>query len=219
MAASNSKNVKIQVLKVNATGIAITPTDASTANPSVILTATTLTAADGDVAVLAADSTGLTTIDGKSFIIGGLVADTSFNLLGSKAALDTSVFAAVTDITVHGAADWLTLCLSSFTINAGSPSTTSTATFCDPTSSVPSAVVESGTIDVGGYIDITSADYQDMLDWDDAGGQRMFRVLLPKNGSMLFEATIGSLSWDIPIDGALGWNASMTLAGKPRHIF
>jgi hypothetical protein len=222
MAASNSKGVTIRMLRSSASGISITPTGASKADPSVIAAAALMTTANGDIASLAADSTGLKSIDGKAWPVGGIAGTgtpTSFTLLGSKAANDSGTFAAGTAITVYRPADFITLCLSQFSVNPGSTSTTSTATFCDPTSSVPSAVSEAGTVDIGGYIDITAADYQEMLAWDAASGSRLFDIVLPNNGDIIFHGTLASMNWDIPIDGALAWSATMTLDEKPRHLF
>lgn len=221
MTASNSRGVTIKVLKVGAAGVAITPTGATKAKPSQIATASTATMADGDMVVLPAAATGLNTIDGKSWVVSGMVADTTFDLAGSDTTADTGVFAAgASDIMLYKNADWQTLCLSSFSLNPGSPSTISTGTFCDPTASVASAVVEAGTIDIAGYIDITANDYKELLAWDLAGGQaREFRIDLPNNGTLVFKASLAQINWDVPVDGAIAWSGQLTLAGKPRHLF
>lgn len=219
MTARNSKGVTIEIVKSGATGTPITPTGASKADPAVVTTAATSNMVTGDLLKFESDSTGLPTLDGKYWVAGTVNADTDFEVLGADTTNDGGTFAAGSDITLFGPADMVVLCLSAFDISPESPTTISVGTFCDPTATLPGATTGAGTVSIAGYIDIADPGYLEILDWDESGGERQFRITLPGNGYLVFTGTLANVNYDLPIDGAMGWNAEIALSSKIRHVF
>jgi hypothetical protein len=166
-------------------------------------------------------ATGFPELDGKVFVVGSVGTGT-ITLRGANITGTTGTLAATPSLQHWAAADFTCLCLSEFTLNPGSPSTISTATFCDPTASVPSSVVEAGTINIAGFIDGAAADYKALIQADLDGVARNFRITLPNtavNGYIEFSGVVSALSYSLPIDGAAGYSATITLGGKVRHLF
>ncbi|MFZ9372062.1 MAG: hypothetical protein ACO25M_09345 [Limnohabitans sp.] len=207
--------------KGSSSGTAITGgTSVSNAKPAV-LTGTGMTVpAAGDLIIIT--GSGNAKIDGKPFVVAATPAPsaTAITLEG----LDlTSESGAVTltgaVVTQFAAADLECLCLSSFEINREAPGTISVATFCDPSASVPSVVTQAGTVNIGGFVDISAADFKEVLAAEQDGKNRHFRVSLPGNGHIVFDGVVSGFAYQIPLDGAQSWTAQITLAGAPRHLF
>lgn len=218
--AKSTAGTKICIVKDGATtGVSVTATGASKAAPCEITTASTGTLKNGDLIFVPADGTGLSEIDGKWFVIAALVADTSFNLLGSDTTGATGTFAAGTAMKGHGDADMQCLCLSSIGFNRDQPSTISVATFCDTTASIPGSATSAGSVDFGGYVDITDSDYKELLKLEASGAETVFRVTLPNNGTIVFPATINQITVDIPLEGSVAYSGSATLKSAARHLF
>lgn len=220
MTASNSKGVTIRVVNPTAVATDVTPTTISAAKPAVVDVAATTGLAEGDLIFVPTGATGMPSLDGKWFTVGNIVAATSFTLVGSDTTGETYTAGADPELKHYGIQAGTTLlCWSSMTFNIGAPTTISTATFCDPSASVPGVVVEAGTVDFAGYVDISSTDYPLLDKMFQDGGEHIFRIHLPKNGDIVFRGTIGSFGLDVPIDGAIGYSGSITLASKPVHIY
>ena len=218
--AKSTAGTKICVVKDGATtGVSVTPTGASKAAPCEITTASTGTLKNGDLIWIPAAGTGLSEVDGKFWIVTNLVADTSFDLLGSDTTASTGTFAAGTGIVGHGDTDMQCLCLSSISFNRDQPDTISTATFCDTTSSIPGSATSAGSVDFGGYVDVTDADYVELLKLEKSGKDTAFRVTLPNNGYIVFDAIINQVTVDIPLEGAVAYSGSATLKSAARHLF
>ena len=220
MAAKSTKGTKICIVKDGATGVSITPTGASLAAPSVILTADTDTLKNGDLIYLGAAATGIPELDGKRWIVDALVADTSFALLGSDATGSTGTFAAGTTMKGYPeAASLQCICLSGITFNRDTPDTISTATFCDTTSSIPGSNTSAGSVDFTGYVNIAEADYKELLKLEASGKDTAWRVMLPGNGYIVFDAIVNQISIEIPLEGPVSYSGSATLKSAARHLF
>lgn len=220
MTARSTRGVKIWMSRADATGVAVPITDVTSAAPAVVSTASTTGLTEGDLIVIPAGATGMASIDGKSYVVSNIVADTSFELLGSDTTGDTYSAGAAPDLMQYDAAQMVNLCFATFSRNAGSTSTTSVATYCDPTATLANPVVEAGSFDFTGYIDVTSDDYPELVKAYDDGNLRHFKIDLPgDNGAIVFDGTVSSLDVDLPVDGALGYTGSITLAGRPIHLF
>lgn len=213
--AKTSKGTKICVVKSSAAGTSITPTGATTAKPVEITAANTLKV--GDLVTLAADSTGLSEVDGKTWVVGTASA-TKFTLLGSDAAASTGSFAAGTAITGYSETDLECICLSSIGFNQDTPQPISVATFCDTTASIPGNP-GSSSIDFAGYADISGTDYAFMLDLAATNDMAHWRIMMPNNGYIVFDGTVDSINWGVPIEGAYTYSGTATLASAPRHLF
>ena len=220
MAAKSTKGTKICILQDGAAGVSITPTGASLAAPSVVLTADTDTLKNGDLIYLGAAATGIPEIDGKWWVVDALVADTSFALLGSDATGSTGTFAAGTTMKGYPEATTMQcLCLSGITFNRDTPDTISVSTFCDTTASIPGSNTSAGSVDFEGYVDVTAADYKELLKLEASGGETTFRVTLPNNGVIVFPATISQISVSVPLEGAISYSGSATVKSAARHLF
>lgn len=215
--AKSTRGTKICVVKTSATGTSLTVTAATKAKP-VELTATN-TLANGNVIKIPAGSTGLPEIDGKSFVVANVAAG-KFELLGSDATASTGTFlAGAAKPTAYAESDMECLCLSSMTFNRDTSTPASVATFCDPTATVPGPAAGAGTLDFGGYIDITDTDYAALLDLVDSGLETIWRVTLNQNGYVVFPAIVSQIDMGIPIEGAYTYSGTATLSSSPRHLF
>lgn len=215
--AKSTRGTKICVVKPAATGTSLTVTGVSKAKPAEVTATNTFKG--GEVITIPAGSTGIPEVDGKSWIVDTPIG-TKFNLLGSDSTGSTGTFAAGTaKPSVYAEADMECLCLSSLSFNRDTSSPVSVATFCDPTSTVPGPDASAGSVDFGGYVDITDTDYAALLDLEELGTEVVWRITMNSNGYVVFPATITQIDLGIPIEGAYTYSGSATLGSKPRHLF
>ena len=216
MSAKSSKGVQICLSgPVDTAGsyTSATITDITPTAP-VVITATN-TAKPGDLITIS--GTTYTELDGKTFIAGPNTSATEIELIGSDgtaaATIDkftgtAKVFSEVT-----------CLCLNALAINSDTPGTVSVGTYCDPTASIPSVVVQAGTLTFGGYVDITAEDYPALLEASEDGLQRLIRIELPSNGYIVAPLVVSQITWELPLDGAIAFTGTATLGSKPVHRF
>jgi hypothetical protein len=216
MSATSSKNVQV-CMSTDTAATTLSPTAITAAKPAA-LTVTASTLVTGDLVFV--DKTGIAALDGKWWVVGAASTATSVVLLGSdNTGGATAVAPGAIVNTRSGTGSMECLCLSNFAIQRDTPGTISVATFCDPSASVPSVVTQAGTVTIGGYVDTNAADFKAVVAADLDGKKHQFRVTLPGNGYIVFEGVISGFSYDIPLDGALAWSATITLSGVPRHLF
>ena len=221
MAAKNSKGVTICVTKGGATPAALIPTGIakeSSGKRSEITVASVTGIVVGDLIKIPVAGTGFKELDGNSFIVASVGSGT-FTLAGSDLTGTTGVLAASPSVQHYTKNDMVCLCLSDLKFNAEKGSTISVATYCSPSASIPSASTTAGTVDLAGFVDITAADYVELLDAEVDGVERIFVVKLPSNGEIIFPGVVGSMAWQIPLDGAVSYEASLSLGSRPRHLF
>ena len=218
MKGSSAKGVEIFMSVAGATPLSLVPTEISASNPTVASIPDTSTLVSGQA--VAVSGTGFSEIDGRTFIIGTIVPDVSIVLVGADTEGSTETLGATPKLDVYEAAQVQMLCLASLAISSEVPATISTATYCDPSSSIPSAAVQAGTIALTGWIDPTCADYQQIILAEDDGLNRIFYIVLPNNmGTIMTGGEISTLAYDIPIDGALGFSTTLVCSTKPVHLF
>ena len=221
MTARNSKGVTVCVTKGSATATPFTPTaiaksvTAGDNRVHIAITPTTNYKA-GDLIKIPAGGTGFADLDGKTWTIGAVDAN-GITLNGTTYTAGTLAVAPTVDH--YAASDMVCLCLSDLKFSAEKGTTVSVATFCDPSASIPSASTTAGTVDVGGFVDVTTNDYKEIVAAELDGAERIFRVMLPSNGEIVFPAIVSTLGWDVPIDGAVAWTAQLALGSRPRHLF
>jgi hypothetical protein len=221
MAASSSKGITVYLSKGSATAAEQTISAITAAKPAVLTLASTAGFVKGDVVKIM--GTGIPKLDGKIFTVGAVVgaATNTIELVGSDLTGVTIPPLTATAKAQHwNATDMVTLCLSTLGINAETPGTVSVGTFCDPSASIPSVVTQAGTMTLGGYIDNTDLGYAELLLAEIDNKSRILDIKLPGSlGSIVAEVTIGSVIYDLPIDGGLAFSASAALATKPVHRF
>ena len=214
MAVTNSKGVKICITDGSA-GTSVTPTAITKAKPAEVTATNTLK--DGDIVVI--KGSGFSELDGKTFVVANS-SSSKFELLGSDTTGSTGTLGATPTATAYPASGLVCLCLSSFTINSDAPGTIDVSTFCDPSASIPSGVGSAGTFDFSGYVDTTSTDYPALLKAVEDGAERYLRVVIPgNNGYIVAPVKFSSVTWDLPIDGAVGYSGSGVFSTKPAHRF
>ena len=218
MKGSSSKGVEIYMGKAEATPLELTPTAISAAKPAVVSLASTTGISEGDAVKVS--GTGFKELDGKWFTVGTIATDTSIELVGSDTSGSTATLGSTPVLTVYASDDVVKLCLASIAITADTPATVSTATFCDPTASIPSAIQQAGSIAITGWIDPTCEDYREILLAEEDAEKRVFYIALPNDmGTIMCEGTMSAITFDVPIDGALGFSTTLVLSSKPVHLF
>jgi hypothetical protein len=224
MAAKNTKGVTVCVTKGSAIAATVIPTAIAKSTTSgdsraEIKVTPTTSYKPGDVVKIPAGGTGFSVLDGKSFTIGSVSAS-GFTLNGTDWTVTPSGSLASNPTMDHYEEnDMVCLCLSDLKFNAEKGSTVSVATFCDPSASIPSASTTAGTVDIGGFVDISTADYKEIVAAELDGVERIFRIMLPSNGEIVFPAIVSTLGWQVPIDGAVAWEAQLALGSRPRHLY
>jgi hypothetical protein len=174
---------------------------------------------DGDIVVFANGSTGFSEIDNRRFIVAN-VTGTKFDILGADTSASTDSFAAGTvKPMAYVATDLVRMCWSSMGFNPEEPQTISVGTFCDPSAQIASTVVGAGTVDFAGYVDTKAPDYLAMILAEADGNAHEFRIALPGNGYIVFNASVSALNVDVPLEGAVAYSGTLTLLTKPHHLF
>lgn len=216
MSAKSSKGLTICITKGTAAPTDLIPTAITQAAPAVV-TCTVAGVANGDLVFI--DGTGMASIDGKIWTVANVGA-ADLELLGSDTTQDAAFNAGATLKANHyGTTDMECLCLSSLSVSSDTPGTVDVGTYCDPTASLPSAATSAGTLDFAGYVDITDTDYAELLLAAEDGKLRYIRIMLPSNGYIVAPVTFASMTWDLPLDGAVGYSGTAVLGSKPRHLF
>jgi len=223
MAGKPANGTTVFISKSGATGTALDVTAVTKAAPAVLTVTDTLTAQVGDVIHFPALSTGMSEIDGKTFIAGA-VDDTgkTIDLLGSDTTASTDTFLAGTNKPmVSLAADFIELSctLSAITINRGTTDTVSVGTYCDPSASLPGAAAEAGTLDLEGFVDITDEGYKELLKAEADHEVHAFKIAWPNNGYLLASGVVTQVSQGAPLNGGIPFTASMVLSSAPVHLF
>jgi hypothetical protein len=221
MTARNSKGVTVCVTKGSAVPNVDTPTAIAKAtgvndNRVHIDLASTTGYSPGDLVGIPDGATGFACVDGKAWTVGEVDA-TGIILNGT--VFSTGTLSATPSINHYDSTQMVCLCLSDLKFSAEKGTTVSVATFCDPSASIPSASTTAGTVDMGGFVDVSTADYKEIITSEADGVERMYRIMLPNNGEIIFPAIVSTLGWDIPIDGAVAWTAQLALGSRPRHLF
>jgi hypothetical protein len=216
MPAKSAKGLTICITKGGVTPTDLAPTAITQAKPAVV-TCTTTNVQDGDIVI--PKNTGMTSLDNKMFIVANKSA-TDLELLGSDTSKDGVFTTGGTEKLEHyQKTDMVCLCLASISITADTPGTVEVGTYCNPSASLPSAAASAGTLDFSGYVDITDPDYQELLKAVDDANQRFLRIMFPNNGFVVFPVTFSNITWDLPLEGAIGYSGSAVLGTNARHLF
>ena len=217
MSAKSSKGVIIALsgpVDTSGSFTSATITDISSSSPTII-TATN-TAKPGDL--ISINGTTFALLDGKTFVAGPNTSATEIELIGADSTSITTPPQTFTG-TAKVFSEFTNLCLNALAINSDTPGTVSVGTYCDPTASIPSVVVQAGTLTFGGYVDVAAEDYPALLAAQEDGLQRLIRIELPANGFIVAPIIVSQITWELPLDGAIAFTGTATLGSKPAHRF
>jgi hypothetical protein len=219
MAAISTKGISIHLSKGGVAATELVPTAISSAKPAVVTVASVANLAKGDVVKM--EGTGFKELDGKTFTIGTIVsAANTFELTGSNTTGTTGTLGATPKAHVYRIVDSVKLCLASIDFSTSEGSTVSTGTFCDPSASIATPATTAGTMSLTGYVNAADPDYAELLVAEADGATRMLSIELPQNnGYIVAPVTISSVSWQTPLEGAIGYTFSGSLGSKPVHLF
>lgn len=215
MSARSTKGLKIYLSKGSAKPNELTPTAITSAKPAVV-TCTATGVKDGDLVFV--NGTGMPSLDNRLFVVSGATG-TSITLVGSDSTADTYAAGGSETVKHYAMSDMERLCLSSITVNTDEPGTISVATYCDSTATLPAPSTSAGSVNLAGFVDITSTDYLELLAAAEDGTERMMMIALPNNGYLVAPITLSSISWDLPLEGAIAWSGTGALGSAFRHIF
>ena len=219
MGASNSKGIEVLIATSAATGTSLTFTGVTKAAPAVVSVADVTALVEGEVIMLAADTTGMASLDGKYFVITNIDGTAkTFELAGTDTTADDA-FTAGTDAKVYLNTALQRLCLSSLTYNASEPEQIATGTFCDPQASISSIAGDAGTVEMTGFIDINDAGYKFIIDACKKETIAFMKEKLPNNGWIVSNIKFSNTNWSTPLDGALGFTTTANLQTKPEHVW
>jgi hypothetical protein len=215
MTASTTIGLESYLTKASATPVALVPTAISKAKPAEVTVAASTGVVAGDVVYMA--NTGFKELDGQYFI-AGTVAATSIDLVGSDTTASTGTLAATPELVAYPVLDMVKMCLATVDPASEAAGTTSVGTYCDPSATVPS-VSQAGTLTMTGFVD-NQAYYEELNLAAFDGVQRILNVVLPQGlGNIVVPATLSSIGWQLPVDGAIGFTTSGAMGTKPRHRF
>jgi hypothetical protein len=217
MSASSTIGLETFLTMGDAVPTVLVPTAITKAAPAEVTVASVAGIADGDLAHVG--YTGFPELDNRWFIVGA-VDDTanSFTLVGSDTTGSTATLGPTPDISVTSQMDMVKMCLSAVEPAAESAGTTSVGTFCDPTASIP-AISQAGTLTLTGFVEL-GAYYSELLLAVEDQKERVLDVKLPQNlGDIVVPAVLSTISWALPLDGAVGFTVTGAMSTKPRHLF
>lgn len=214
MAAQNTMNVSFWL--TTGTPVVSTMDSAPTKGDPTVISVSTTGGANGDIAVVS--GTNWSRLD-KPQIVSDYSAS-GFTCLGCNTTSESATPKAGS-VSLYTADDMTKLCPSSFTDNAGSPSTINVGTFCDPTQTIASAVQDAGSIEISGYVDINTEDYQALYDAAEMMDQRYLRINIngDTQGYLVAPVTALGMNWDIPLEGAVGYTITFVKGSATRHLF
>lgn len=218
MTAFSTKGLTVNLTKADAAPVtksgATEITAITSANPAVVSVDDATGIAAGSVIIL--KGTGLTTLDGKAFLVDS-VSGTDITL-GADTSGDGGTFTGATaSLTSYAASDFQSICCNSISVDANQPGTVSTPTFCDPTSSLPSIINEAGNMTLAIYHDVTDLGFVAMEKAFDDSNERVLTIEWPQSqGTLIAQGTVsGWAISDIPIDGGTLWQATFALKSRP----
>ena len=214
MAAQSSAGIIIKMTKGASTAVATKPTAIVGAKITV-----TNTAKEGDIVVFG--KTGFPALDGKTFVVATGPKATEFDIVlgGLDASAITGTLDAKAEVTVYPASDVITLCVSSIGLNPETAGDINVPTYCDPSATIPGSVASAGSLQLGGYMDVKSEDYKELLQAELDGKVRYLDIDLLDNGNIVAPFKVKSLKWDLPLEGSIAYTVEATMLSKPVHLF
>lgn len=200
-----------------------TITAVSLANPSVLTVNTMPTGlAVGDIVTV--ENSDFTELDGYGFIVKAFDSTAkTITLTGARTANSTNVLSTSTThvptVKAFKASVNTALSLATIAMTKDTAPSISIGTFDAPTATIAGTSTSAGTATLTGFVDVSSASYDALYDAESDGLKRFLRVKLPKDGDVVVPLIISTITWDLPLSGAMGFSAACTLSLKPLHLF
>ena len=111
----------------------------------------------------------------------------------------------------------INLCLSGFDIAAATTNEVDTSTYCAESSVLGKTTP--GTITLTGYGDKEDVGLKELLRAESDGIPRLLTITLPGNlGWLIGVISIGSISWQVPLEGAVGYSANASQNSAIKFI-
>lgn len=229
MAVTSTKGLKIWLEKGGTSRTDITPTAIATGkNPEVTFDNTGGKVSVGDLVFI--KGTAFVPADGYTF-------NNTMFVLGAPSGADTIAATASATASLLGAniasgtlgsgsplmqhvesSNLVSLCLSTMDISSGSPNTIDISTFCQPGASLPGNPTP-GSFTFAGYTDITDAGYLELLDAERDGKSRALKIDIPNQGYLVADTIIGSVAWNLPLEGSSDYSFQASQGTPLRHLF
>lgn len=221
MAVFSTKGLKIKIeTDPTGGGSTLSATAITAAKPAVVSVLDVSGLVAGSLVTVA--GSGMESLDGKTFVIANLDGTgNTFELAGSDASGEGADATEGTLAVIDLAGEMTLLCLGEIGINSEQPSSIPIGTFCDPSQTVPGAVVSAGTYDLRGYLDVQDAGYWLLHDAKADGKERHLVIEFPQNqGHLVARGTVTTMGFsEIPIDGAAAWQSQFVLASDAIHRY
>ena len=220
MTAISTKGLTIQILDGDAVGTDLDISAITKADPPVVTLGTPLGGAPnvGDVVVFGS-TTGFDELNGRTFLVASTPTPTvsSFALAGIDLTDSDGVIAGGISATLYTVTDFINLCLSQLDIGAATVNPIDVGTFCGPASITGQPQL--GTLTIGGYVDPNDTGYLEVIKAEQDNKPRVILVEFPADyGFLVGLVTIGSVSWDLPLEGGVGWSATASQNSQLRYM-
>lgn len=213
----NTKGVMVYLSKANGTPVPLVPTAITSAKPAVVTVASVAAIKPGDIVEVGA--VGFNELNNKLFVVGKVTAlANTFELVGSNTTTTTGTLNSAPKMTVHTAADQVRLCLSGMDIAAPSTNEIDVSTFCKE-GTLPGKVTP-GTVSLSGYADKDDDGLAELIAADADGVSRFFQIVLPGtgNGYLVGQLTLSGLSFNVPLEGAVGFTLTGSQTERIRWV-
>lgn len=209
MTAVSTKGTVISISSGESTPTDLTVTAVTPATAPWGLTKITAanTAVAGDVVVFGS-STGFKALNNRAYPISptGLSA-TEFNIVGADTYGSTETISNNITAQLYAQVNNVNLCLSGFDIAQATTNEVDTSTYCADSSVLGKTTP--GTITLTGYGDKEDVGMKELLKAESDGIPRLLTITLPANlGWLMGVIAIGTLTWTVPLEGAVGYSAN-----------
>jgi hypothetical protein len=192
------------IAPTNLTVTAVVP--ATTPDGPTLITAAN-TAAAGDVVVFGS-STGFKALNNRAYpVIATGLSATQFNIVGADTYGSTETMSNSITAQLYKKVNNVNLCLSGFDIAAATTNEVDTSTYCADSSVLGKSTP--GSITLTGYGDKQDVGMKELLRAESDGIPRLLTITLPGNlGWLIGVISIGTLTWTVPLEGAVGYSAN-----------
>jgi hypothetical protein len=224
MGAFSTKGMKINLeKKPGSSPTPVTVISVSNAKPAVVTVGASDIARfkEGDPVTVA--GTGITTLDGRAFVVGTLDDVANTFVLRSSDASSATAPATTGSVTNH-MGDMVEFCLATLEYAQEPAQAISVGTTCDPAAQL-AGEPQAGGVSISGFEDFTSHGFLEFLQAAGDGTPRMLMVQLPPaatpggDGVILYPSvTTSGISESYQVGAAAAFTGEFTLGTKPVRI-